>query len=71
MKGSTVNLRWQKKESVNLKIDQNKVSNLQNREKKEEEEEKMPMLYFQVGQTVPLKNRLNQEEIENTVNEFN
>ena len=36
MKGSTVNLRWQKKESVNLKIDQNKVSNLQNREKKEE-----------------------------------
>ena len=39
MKGSTVNLRWQKKESVNLKIDQNKVSNLQNRDKKEEEED--------------------------------
>ena len=34
MKGSTVNLRWQKKESVNLKIDQNRVSNIKNREKK-------------------------------------
>ena len=31
---SIVNLRWQKKESVNLKIDQNRVSNIKNREKK-------------------------------------
>ena len=28
----------------------------------------MPMLYFEVGQTVPLKNRLNQEEITVNVN---
>lgn len=28
----------------------------------------MPMLYFEVGQTVPLKNRLNQEEITVSVN---
>ena len=38
MKGSTVNLRWQKKEAVNPKTDQNKVCNLKNREKQYEED---------------------------------